>query len=74
MENLTCYDVNVSWDDEAHTWIAVADDIPLALEGGSYDALIERVKTVAPEILELNSKPFSPLHLRFTSERFVVNG
>ncbi|MCL2400691.1 MAG: DUF1902 domain-containing protein [Defluviitaleaceae bacterium] len=74
MENLPCYNVNVAWDDEAHTWVAISDDIPLAFEGGSYDALIERVKMAAPEILELNSKPFNPLRLRFMSERLVING
>lgn len=66
--------VKMIWDDEAHVWVAVADEIPLMLEGGSYDALIERVKTAAPEILEMNSKPFNPLRLRFMSERLVSNG
>ena len=41
------------WDNEACVWIAVSDDIPLALESGSYDALIEKVKIAAPEIIEL---------------------
>ena len=68
------YKINIAWDDEAHVWVAIADDIPLALEGGSYDALIERVKIAAPEILEMNAKPFNPLRLRFTSERLIVNG
>jgi len=66
--------VKMIWDDDAHVWVAVADDIPLSLEGGSYDALIERVKIAAPEILEMNSKPFKPLRLRFLSERLVANG
>ena len=66
--------VKMIWDEEAHVWIAMSDDIPLALEGGSYDALIERVKMAAPEILEMNSKPFSPLRLRFMSERLVASG
>jgi len=66
--------VKMLWDDEAHVWVAISDDIPLALEGGSYDALIERVKTAAPEILEMNEKPTSPLRLRFMSERLVAYG
>jgi len=65
--------VKMIWDDEAHVWIAIADEIPLTLEGGSYDALIERVKIAAPEILENNSKIFNPLRLRFMSERLVTN-
>ena len=26
------YTINFSWDDEAGVWIAICDDIPLALE------------------------------------------
>ena len=48
------YLVDINWDAEAAVWYAVCDDIPLALESGSFDALIERVKIAAKEILELN--------------------
>ena len=48
------YKVNFTWDDEASVWIAQSDDIPgLVLEGGSLDALIERVRFAAPELIEL---------------------
>ena len=50
------YKVNFTWDDEASVWIAQSDDIPgLVLEGGSLDALIERVRFAAPELIELNN-------------------
>lgn len=50
--------VNVTWDNEAGVWIAQSDDIPgLVLEGGSLDALIERVRFAAPELIELNKAP-----------------
>lgn len=49
------YKVNFTWDEEADVWIAQSDDIPgLVLEGGSLDALIERVRFAAPELIELN--------------------
>ena len=52
------YKINFSWDDEAGVWIAQSDDIPgLVLEGGSLDALIERVRFAAPELIELNKTP-----------------
>ena len=52
------YIVNFTWDEEAGVWIAQSDDIPgLVLEGGSLDALIERVRFAAPELLDLNKKP-----------------
>lgn len=52
------YKVNFTWDDEASVWIAQSDDIPgLVLEGGSLDALIERVRFAAPELIKLNKTP-----------------
>ena len=66
------YNINIIWDEEAAVWVAVSDDIPLALEGGSYDALIERVKAVAPEILELNNSTCA--NFRFVTERVVAYG
>lgn len=52
------YTVNFLWDDDAQVWVATSDDIPgLVLEGGSIDALFERVKYAAPEILSLNGAP-----------------
>ena len=51
------YIVSLTWDDEANVWIAVCDDIPLALESASLDELINRVRVAAPEIIELNRLP-----------------
>ncbi len=52
------YKVHFTWDEEADVWIAQSDDIPgLVLEGGSLDALIERVRFAAPELIELNKSP-----------------
>ncbi len=49
------YHVNLMWDAEALVWIATSEDIPgLALENGSFDALLEQVRYAAPELLELN--------------------
>ena len=65
--------VDMSWDEEASVWVAVCDSLPLALESGSYDALIERVKMVAREMAELNN--LSPLfNLTIQSKRLVTNG
>ena len=51
------YNIQFTWDDEAGVWIAESDDIPgLVLESGSLDALIERVRYAAPELLALNGK------------------
>ena len=61
------YHVKFLLDDEAAVWVATSDDIKgLVLEGGSADALIERVRIAVPELLELNSqKPAAKLNFMF---------
>lgn len=49
--------VNLMWDGDTGVWIATSDDVPgLVLESESYDKLIERVKIVVPELIEINPK------------------
>ncbi|MDR0876393.1 MAG: DUF1902 domain-containing protein [Clostridiales Family XIII bacterium] len=50
------YMIEFKWDDESDVWYAINDDIPIAMEAGSLDVLMERVKQAIPEILELNGK------------------
>lgn len=62
--------IKMTWDPDSLVWIAESDDVPgLALESGSFDALLERVRFAIPELLALNSKIKSPLRLSFVSER-----
>lgn len=64
------YIINLDWDSEACVWIATSDDIPgLVLESGSFDALVERVRFAAPELLALNNATKTPSTLNFRSER-----
>ena len=65
------YTIDVSWDAEAGVWCAICDDIPLALESNSFDALIERVKIAAHEIFDLNGKPEASAHLCFKTVHSV---
>jgi len=62
------YTVLLTWDDEASVWVAENDDIPIALESASLDALMERVKIATPELLELNGKNHSNIVLLFKME------
>ena len=63
--------INLAWDDEAAVWTATSDDIPgLVLESGSVDALIERVRFAAPELLDLNGTNKKTLSMCFRSERY----
>lgn len=46
--------VKIHWDDEAEVWVAICDKLGIALESGSYDALIEKVRVAISEMVELN--------------------
>jgi hypothetical protein len=64
------YNVDLIWDAEALVWVATSEDIPgLALESGSLDALIERIRFAVPELLELNGIIQKEYPVRFRSER-----
>jgi len=64
------YVVDFAWDGEAGVWTAICDTIPLALESNSFDALIEKVKICATEILALNATASAPIRLCIKSERW----
>ena len=62
--------VKLFWDNEAAVWSATSEDLPgLALESGSFDALIERVKYIVPELLEIDNVKIDYCDLIFISER-----
>jgi len=62
--------VKLLWDDESSRWHCESDDIPgLLLESNSCDALIERIRLAAPEMLELNSNYLGPIQLSFETVR-----
>ena len=62
--------VNLLWDNEAAVWVATSDDLPgLALESGSCDALIERVKYIVPELIDMNGIKTDFCDINFVSDR-----
>lgn len=46
--------VYIQWDDEANVWITSNDYFPFALESESLDNLMDRVRNIIPEMVELN--------------------
>lgn len=65
-ERETAFVVNLFQDKAAEGWIAICDEIPIATEAASIDALIDRVWLIAPEVAELNGlAAASELRLRF---------
>jgi predicted RNase H-like HicB family nuclease len=64
------YTVRMAWDNEAYVWLAFSDDVPgLALEGGSLDALMERVQYAVPDLLELKD---TDIQINFKAERLAT--
>ena len=60
------YKIKFLWDDEAAVWVATSEDVPgLALESGSFDALVEKVRFAIPGLLELNRQSARQYNLTF---------
>lgn len=47
--------IKAVWDEDARVWFAESEDVPgLATEAGTLDALTAKLRTLVPELLELN--------------------
>ena len=65
--------VRVEWDEDAHVWVATSDDVPgLATEECSIELLIDKLKVMIPELLELNRGSGQEQYIEFEmlSRRF----
>ena len=52
------YEVLAQWDSEAGVWVAESEDVPgLVAEADSPNALVQKLRTLIPELLELNGVP-----------------
>jgi Domain of unknown function (DUF1902) len=66
--------INAVWDDGASVWVATSDDVAgLAIEASTIDALVERLKVVIPELMELNHQDTLGDELPFMLEGFMAN-
>jgi hypothetical protein len=64
------YKIDLTWDKDACVWVATSSDIAgLVLESSSLDALIERTKSAAVELLDLNSAGKKRAQILFNSTR-----
>ena len=70
---MTPYHVRAEWDAEAEVWVASSDDVPgLATGADTFEALIEKLKVVIPELLEENgllSAATTDVPFEITAER-----
>jgi predicted RNase H-like HicB family nuclease len=63
------YEVLAQWDGEAGVWVAESEDVPgLVAEAESPNGLAQKLKTLIPELLELNgveSNRQATFHVRY---------
>jgi predicted RNase H-like HicB family nuclease len=49
------YHITAEWDDEGQVWVASSEDVPgLATGADTFEALIQKLKVVIPELLVEN--------------------
>jgi uncharacterized protein DUF1902 len=64
--------INARWDGEASVWIATSEDVPgLVVEADSWPSMIEEVRLVLPDLLELNGQGNDGLSLTFKAEEHL---
>jgi hypothetical protein len=52
--------VRAEWDENAEVWVATSDDVPkLVAEADTAEALLTKLRTLLPELLEANGYPNS---------------
>ena len=66
------YEILAQWDSEAGVWVAESEDVPgLVAEADSPNVLAQKLRTLIPELLELNGVPSNRtarFHVRYQHE------
>jgi Domain of unknown function (DUF1902) len=64
--------IDARWDGEASVWIATSNDVAgLVVEADTWPAMIEEVRLVLPELLELSGEQGENLSLTFRAEEHL---
>lgn len=65
--------IDARCDGEASVWIATSNDVAgLVVEADTWPAMIEEVRLVLPELLELSCEPSDDLSLTFRAEEHLA--
>jgi len=57
------------WDGEGNVWIATSDDVHgLVVEADTWPAMIEEVRLILPDLLDLLGHPAEKVSLTFIAE------
>jgi uncharacterized protein DUF1902 len=64
--------IDARWDAEASVWIATSRDVAgLVVEADTWPAMIEEVRLVLPDLLELSGEKSDNLSLTFKAEEHL---
>lgn len=64
--------IDARWEGEAAVWIATSNDVPgLVVEADTWPGMIEEVRLVLPELLELSGQRSDKLSLTFRAEEHL---
>jgi hypothetical protein len=64
--------IRAQWDSEASVWVATSEDVHgLVVEADTWPAMIEEVKLVLPDLLEVLEQPAERLSLTFIAEEHL---
>ncbi len=64
--------ITARWDGEAAVWIATSDDVPgLVVESETWPSMIDEVRVVLPDLLDLNGQTHEKLSVTFKAEEHL---
>jgi hypothetical protein len=70
---MTTLEIRAFWDDEANVWVADSDDVPgLIAEATTLESLVAKLKTLIPELMELNCGITGAFPFRLVAERTAL--
>lgn len=64
--------IQARWDGEASVWIATSTDVPgLVIEAETWPAMIDEVRLVLPDLLDIAGRDARNLSLTFKAEEHL---
>jgi hypothetical protein len=64
--------IDARWDGETSVWIATSEEVPgLVVEADTWPSMIEEVRLVLPDLLELSGQGHEKLSLTFKAEEHL---
>jgi hypothetical protein len=65
-------EIRARWESDAGVWIATSEDVPgLVVEADTWPRMIEEVRLVLPDLLEVSGESHQDLSLTFKAEEHL---